>query len=504
MAAPTSAIDDRYEIGEVLGQGGMAVVYRARDRRLGRDVAIKMMRADLARDVACQHRFEREARSVAALNHPSIVAVYDAGTVPLASGASLPYLVMELIDGSTLRNVLLAEGPLPPARALAVAADICAALECSHAHGVVHRDIKPGNVMLARNGQVKVVDFGIAWALAGQSTRLTEPLEAIGTAWYLSPEQGRGEAGETRSDIYAVGCVLYELLCGEPPFTGENPVAVVYQHAYVPPTPPSTRNPALTADLDVLVLKALAKKRGDRYQSATQMREDLLRAADRRPLLDGDQSSSPAREPRHWSVRLLVASLVWFALTLAIFSAVIMIGGRAGPRSGAASAPSASGAPGSASLGSAASATYGSHTNAPAPSASESGHAAAGAATAASVTPTAVQQGTGSGHQPASPSPSTTRSAPRITVQPASGSPSTPFVVTGTGWPPGEVDITIDTSQGNAPVTAAADGAFRYTINAKHEFFPGDIPPGTHSVYASTPGSQSGAGASFTVNLPAR
>src|SRR5215468_911984 len=275
----------RYEVGEVLGYGGMAEVHHGRDTRLGRDVAIKMLRADLARDATFQMRFSREAQNAAALNHPAIVAVYDTGEERGAGGERLPFIVMEYVNGRTLKEVLTAEGPLQPRRALEISADICAALEFSHRHGIIHRDIKPGNVMLTRTGQVKVMDFGIARALASGASTMTQTSAVIGTAQYLSPEQARGEAVDARSDVYATGCVLYELLTGHPPFVGDNPVSVAYQHVREDPVPPSEHNRDVPPDIDAVVLKALAKNRMNRYQSAAEMRGDLLRAAAGRPVL---------------------------------------------------------------------------------------------------------------------------------------------------------------------------------------------------------------------------
>jgi eukaryotic-like serine/threonine-protein kinase len=275
----------RYQVGELLGYGGMAEVHQGHDSRLGRDVAIKLLRVDLARDATFQMRFGREAQNAAALNHPAIVAVYDTGEEKGASGESLPYIVMEYVNGRTLKEVLTAEGPLMPRRALEISADICAALEFSHRHGIIHRDIKPGNVVLNLAGQVKVMDFGIARALASGASTMTQTSAVIGTAQYLSPEQARGEAVDARSDVYATGCVVFELLTGHPPFVGDNPVSVAYQHVREDPKPPSASNRDVTPDMDAIVLKALSKNPLNRYQSAAEMRADLLRAANGRPVL---------------------------------------------------------------------------------------------------------------------------------------------------------------------------------------------------------------------------
>ncbi|WP_432844360.1 Stk1 family PASTA domain-containing Ser/Thr kinase [Dactylosporangium sp. CA-092794] len=284
MTAQPRLLGGRYQVGELLGYGGMAEVHRGRDLRLGRDVAIKTLRTDLARDATFQLRFRREAQNAASLNHPAIVAVYDTGEERGPAGEELPYIVMEFVNGRTLKEVLAAEGRLMPRRALEITADICAALEFSHRHGIIHRDIKPGNVMLTQTGQVKVMDFGIARALASGATTMTQTSAVIGTAQYLSPEQARGEPVDARSDVYATGCVLFELLCGHPPFVGDNPVSVAYQHVREDPRPPSASNRDVTPEIDAVVLKALAKNPLNRYQSAGEMRADVMRAAAGRPV----------------------------------------------------------------------------------------------------------------------------------------------------------------------------------------------------------------------------
>ncbi|WP_410810546.1 Stk1 family PASTA domain-containing Ser/Thr kinase [Micromonospora sp. 067-2] len=285
MTAQARLLGGRYQVGELLGYGGMAEVHRGRDLRLGRDVAIKMLRTDLARDATFQMRFRREAQNAASLNHPAIVAVYDTGEETAPTGETLPFIVMEFVNGRTLKEVLGAEGRLQPRRALEICADMCAALEFSHRHGIIHRDIKPGNVMLTQTGQVKVMDFGIARALASGATTMTQTSAVIGTAQYLSPEQARGESVDARSDVYAAGCVLFELVCGHPPFVGDSPVSVAYQHVREAPPTPSDINPDVTPAVDAIVLKALSKNPLNRYQSAGEMRADLLRAAAGRPVL---------------------------------------------------------------------------------------------------------------------------------------------------------------------------------------------------------------------------
>ena len=277
----TRRLGDRYELGEPLGRGGMAEVLEGRDLRLGRRVAVKILRPDLAKDPAFQSRFRREAQSAASLNHPNIVAVYDTGEDILGDESAsvvVPYIVMEYVDGQTLRQLLASGRRLLPERALEITAGVLAALDYSHRHGIVHRDIKPANVMLTRTGDVKVMDFGIARALADASATMTAASAVMGTAQYLSPEQARGEVVDARSDLYSTGCLLYELLTGRPPFTGDSPVSVAYQHVSENPLPPSQVDPAVPPALDALVMKSLAKSPDDRYQTAADFRSDVERA----------------------------------------------------------------------------------------------------------------------------------------------------------------------------------------------------------------------------------
>ncbi|MPR00111.1 Stk1 family PASTA domain-containing Ser/Thr kinase [Modestobacter sp. I12A-02628] len=276
MTTP-QVLGERYEIGGVLGRGGMAEVHRGRDLRLGREVAVKVLRSDLARDPSFQVRFRREAQASASLNHPAIVAVYDTGEDRTPHGAT-PYIVMEYVEGETLRDVLRAEGRLTPERAMSLTADICAALDFSHRNGIVHRDVKPGNVMITPQGTVKVMDFGIARAVSDSAATMTSTAAVIGTAQYLSPEQARGEGVDARSDVYSAGCLLYELVTGAPPFTGDSPVAVAYQHVREDPKTPSSINPEIPPELDAILLKSMSKNPANRYQSAAEMRSDLLRA----------------------------------------------------------------------------------------------------------------------------------------------------------------------------------------------------------------------------------
>jgi eukaryotic-like serine/threonine-protein kinase len=273
----------RYELDGVVGRGGMAEVYRARDIRLDRIVAIKTLRADLARDQIFQARFRREAQSAASLNHPSIVAVYDTGE-DMATGVPVPYIVMEYVDGRTVRDLLQEGHRLLPERSLEIIDGVLRALDYSHQAGIVHRDIKPGNVMVTRNGDIKVMDFGIARAMSDAQATMTQTAQVIGTAQYLSPEQARGERVDARSDLYSAGCLLYELLTGRPPFTGDSPVAIAYQHVRENPVPPSRVDPDVPAWADAIVLKAMAKSPADRYQTAADMRADLQRAASGMPV----------------------------------------------------------------------------------------------------------------------------------------------------------------------------------------------------------------------------
>ncbi|GAA3373330.1 Stk1 family PASTA domain-containing Ser/Thr kinase [Streptomyces sannanensis] len=273
----------RYELGSVLGRGGMAEVYLAHDTRLGRTVAVKTLRADLARDPSFQARFRREAQSAASLNHPAIVAVYDTGE-DYVDNVSIPYIVMEYVDGSTLRELLHSGRKLLPERTLEMTIGILQALEYSHRNGIVHRDIKPANVMLTRTGQVKVMDFGIARAMGDSGMTMTQTAAVIGTAQYLSPEQAKGETVDARSDLYSTGCLLYELLTVRPPFIGDSPVAVAYQHVREEPQPPSNFDPEITPDMDAIVLKALVKDPDYRYQSADEMRADIEACLEGRPV----------------------------------------------------------------------------------------------------------------------------------------------------------------------------------------------------------------------------
>ena len=261
----------RYKLGEMIGTGGMADVYVAEDTRLARQVAVKVLRSDLARDPSFVARFRKEALAAAGLNHPGIVAVYDSGEEPA------PYIVMELISGHTLRELIHKGERVPLKRALEIGEGILAALEYSHHSGIVHRDIKPANIMITDHGDVKVMDFGIARALADLGATLTSTWNVVGTAQYLSPEQALGEVADLRSDIYSTGCLLYEVLTGKPPFSGETPVSIAYQHVSGVLVAPSKIVPELPAGIDTLLTVALAKNPDDRYQTAGLMLDDLYK-----------------------------------------------------------------------------------------------------------------------------------------------------------------------------------------------------------------------------------
>jgi serine/threonine protein kinase len=267
-------LGERYELGAMIGTGGMADVYLAQDVRLNRQVAIKILRSDLARDPSFVTRFNKEALSVAALNHPGIVSVYDSGKEDSPSGA-MPYIVMEYVEGKTLRELVNKGERFALNRAVEITEGILIALQYSHKNGIIHRDIKPGNIMITDNGDVKVMDFGIARALADTGATMTSTWNIIGTAQYLSPEQATGTQADARSDLYSVGCLLYELLAGRPPFTGDTPVAIAYQHVSAPLTPITEIQESLNPDLNAFFSIALAKDANERYQSANAMLKDL-------------------------------------------------------------------------------------------------------------------------------------------------------------------------------------------------------------------------------------
>src|SRR6266540_2934545 len=267
----------RYEVGPLLGVGGMAEVYEGHDRLLARRVAIKVLLAQYAHDPAFLARFRREAQAAASLSHPNIVAVFDTG-----SQDDIWFIVMEYVAGRTLRDVINAEGPVHPARAAEICADVASGLAGAHARGVVHRDVKPGNVMLTTDGKVKVMDFGIARASAAPS--ITQTAAVVGTAQYIAPEQAQGLEADARSDVYALGCCLYEMVTGQVPFTGPTPVAIAYRHVREDPTPPRALNPDVPVPLEQVCLKAMAKRPEDRYQTAAEMQRDLERVRAGEPV----------------------------------------------------------------------------------------------------------------------------------------------------------------------------------------------------------------------------
>ncbi len=286
MSVQSRVLSGRYRVDELIGRGGMASVYRGEDLTLGRPVAVKLLEPDLAADGAFRTRFRLEAQAASRMSHPAIVRVYDAGeeTRIDATGTSHPepYIVMELVTGRLLKDII-AEGPVPLEDALRYTDGILEALEYSHRAGVVHRDIKPGNVMVTDAGQVKVMDFGIARAVSDSSSTVAETTAIIGTASYFSPEMAKGDPVDARADIYSAGIVLYELLTGRPPFRGENAIAVAYQHVSEAPIPPSEVNESAPRSLDALVLRALAKDPFQRPQTAVAFREALATATGRKP-----------------------------------------------------------------------------------------------------------------------------------------------------------------------------------------------------------------------------
>ena len=307
-------LNNRYALGEMIGTGGMADVYIGDDTRLNRKVAIKVLRRDLARDPSFVARFKKEALAAGGLNHPGIVAVYDSG-----DENDSPYIVMELISGQTLRQVMQ-QGLIPQSRALEIIEGILQALEYSHKESIVHRDIKPGNIMITDSGDIKVMDFGIARATDDIGATMTNTWNVIGTAQYLSPEQATGELADGRSDLYSLGCLMYELLTGRPPFTGDTPVSIAYQHVSSPITPASQVKPGLSTDIDRMLEVVLSKDPNNRYQDASAMLADLQRVIKGEPVTTKIQKIFPRR-------KLLSAITAVIAAVVLVGAGVFFSGG---------------------------------------------------------------------------------------------------------------------------------------------------------------------------------
>ena len=311
-------LGQRYKLGALIGTGGMADVYIAEDQRLHREVAVKVLRSDLARDPAFVTRFKKEALSVAALNHPGIVAVYDSGEEETTHG-SMPYIVMEYVEGKTLREIIAEGAPIPFERSLDIAASILNSLAYSHKAGIVHRDIKPGNIMITNSGDVKVMDFGIARALTNAGATLTSTWNIVGTAQYLSPEQASGSGTDERSDLYSVGCLLYELICGKTPFSGETPVAIAYQHVSATVPPITTVVKGLESAVDTFFAVALAKDPKDRYQNAPSMLKDLKKLSRGEKITTQIPRSRPRFSARNRAIALISLIVALVGTTSYIF-----------------------------------------------------------------------------------------------------------------------------------------------------------------------------------------
>jgi len=335
----------RYRVEQELGRGGMAKVFKGTDEVLGRPVAIKVLAPQLADDESFIARFRREAQAAARLNHSNLVSVYDTG-----EDDGIKYIVMEYVEGKTLAACLAGGGRITPDRAIEIAEDVCRALAVAHAAGIVHRDIKPGNIMVTPRGEVKVSDFGIARVSVTGDT-IAQTVAVLGTASYLSPEQAQGQAVDGRSDIYSLGCVLYEMLTGRAPFVGDSPVTVASKQVLETPQPPSKLDPDVSTELDAVVLKALSKNPANRYQTADDLRADLERARRNEPVIATPLLAEPAATRamppgaqttamlpptqasgggRRWWVGVLVGVLILGVLGAgAYFLATALLGGQA-------------------------------------------------------------------------------------------------------------------------------------------------------------------------------
>lgn len=308
MSENERLIAGRYRLGQLVGRGGMAEVFEGYDLRLGRTVAVKLLKSDLANDANFEAKFRQEAQASARMAHPTIVRVYDAGeeetTDQNGQIVKTPYIVMELVRGKLLREVI--QSGVEIEKAIKYVGGILTALDVSHRAGVIHRDIKPANVMIGEQDSVKVMDFGIARAVTDNSATQAATAGIVGTAQYFSPEQARGDAVDARTDLYSTGVILYELLAGRPPFTGESAVSVAYQHVSEEAAPPSTFNPKVSAELDQVVLRAMAKDRDERYQSAEEFREHLLAAFAGVPKTG--ESTAPVMHPIEFDATEMIST----------------------------------------------------------------------------------------------------------------------------------------------------------------------------------------------------
>jgi tRNA A-37 threonylcarbamoyl transferase component Bud32 len=470
--------DGRYRLTRKLGRGGMAEVFAAEDVRLGREVAVKLLRPDLAEDPVSKARFSREAQSVAGLNHHAVVAVYDTGEDTGPAG-TVPYIVMELVEGRTIRELLVGGGPPPTVDdALVIVSGVLEALAYSHAHGIVHRDIKPANVIITDTGAVKVMDFGIARALHGASTTMTQTGMVMGTPQYLSPEQALGKAVDTRSDLYATGCLLYELLALRPPFVGETPLSVVYQHVQDEPRPPSTVDPRVPPELDGLVLHALAKQPDDRFQTA----EEMLGVVRYAQTMLREQGGHTGLWDTGWAAPVAGA-------TPPMGTAAV----------GAAAGLTAATEP----LYAREQGAYAFDTGTSAPGGGGGGRAARWALFVVAAIAAvglgvwfAVQGATGGGGKPTTPKPASTHSAPANTGRPSDGGPSDQQ--TGTG---GTSEQPSDQPTGSTePSPSATDGSPSATPSHSAKPTPSSHSPGSTTKGGSNGGSSTTGGTAGKTN----